>query len=196
MKNLLFLLIATSLTAATLAAQDKPQRAIIYRFAVVGHAGPSSGLAAEACPKTALAADVKLQADDQLLDKIGERLIEKLSKKMPTTTAAAEQPQVGSLLVTGCIIRADPGNAAKRMAGMGLGASHLDGHVRLLLQTTDGVKEVRGFDVAVTGASKLPPLGPIGVAGHAAQGTRQTLSADAAKFADQVLKQLKAGLRR
>jgi hypothetical protein len=62
-----------------------------------------------------------------------------------------------SLLIAGCITRAEPGNATKRMAGMGLEASHLDAHLRLSLATEGSLTVFDEFDVHVKSAKTLPP---------------------------------------
>jgi hypothetical protein len=73
---------------------------------------------------------------------------------------------------------------------MNVGASHLDVHVVALSKTKDGWSPVDNFDIQVKGADVLPPLGPVGMAVHAARDTQQGLSADAKKVADQILKKL------
>lgn len=49
---------------------------------------------------------------------------------------------------------------------------------------------VDAFDIEVKGGNLLPPVGPIGLALHAARDSHQTLSADARKVADRILKRL------
>ena len=46
------------------------------------------------------------------------------------------------------------------------------------------------FDVQAKGGKALPPIGPIGLAAHAASERHETLSADAKKLADQILKRV------
>ena len=73
---------------------------------------------------------------------------------------------------------------------MNVGASYLGVHVVALSRTKDGWDPVDTFDMQVKGGDLLPPLGPAGLAVHAARDRRQTLSADARKLADQILKEL------
>jgi hypothetical protein len=48
-------------------------------------------------------------------------------------------------------------------------------HVVVLSRTKDGWDPKDTFDIQVKGGDILPPLGPIGLAAHAARDTRQTL---------------------
>jgi hypothetical protein len=73
---------------------------------------------------------------------------------------------------------------------MNIGASRIEAHVIVLSKTKAGFTTVDSFDIQVKGGDPLPPLGPVGLAIHAAREPGQTLSADAKKLADQLLKKL------
>jgi hypothetical protein len=103
----------------------------------------------------------------------------------------ADIPAAGSLVFTGCFLAADPGNAGKRLIGLGLGASHLSAHVRVFYIGASGAVPVDEFDLAVKGSKKLPPLGAVGLAVNAVSEKRETLQADAKRLADDILKRLK-----
>jgi hypothetical protein len=103
-------------------------------------------------------------------------------------TAPSNAPEPRTLLFAGCITTAQPGNAAARYAGFGLGASHLSAHIVVQVQTTEGPHPLTDFIINVTGSSLLPPLGPIGLVTHAATSGKKTLTGDAKKLADEILK--------
>jgi Domain of unknown function (DUF4410) len=94
----------------------------------------------------------------------------------------------GTLVFAGCLTTINAGNAAERMVGLGLGSSQLSAHVRVLLQTKAGLIPQQDFEVSVKAGNKLPPIGPAGLLVHGAKETRQTLTADAKKLADQIAK--------
>lgn len=102
---------------------------------------------------------------------------------------------VGSLIITGCIFKVEEGSAAGRLIGMNLGASRLGAHIVALSKSATGLTPVDSFDVEVKGGSALPPLGPAGLAARAAMQSRQTLSADAKKLADRIVKKLDSRFR-
>jgi|GEM_PF-3381841 len=180
-----------------------PRTAVVLRFAVQSQpVTDTAALSAQACPQVpatqtspeagdADASHKPIKVDPAILDKITEEMQNKLSKKM--TVLVNPDPQsipVGATVISGCITRANAGNSAERLAGMGLGSSHLNVHVVALTRMKDGWNPLDTFDIQVKGGSYLPPLGPVGLAVHAARDTQQTLSADARKLADKILKQL------
>jgi len=123
------------------------------------------------------------------LDAISNELQTRLSKKMSVMMDADPNAiPVGALVISGCITRADPGNAGGRLIGMNLGTSYLDAHVKVLAKKETGFVPMGEFDVRTQGGKKLPPIGPIGLAAHAAAERRETLSADATRLADQLLR--------
>jgi hypothetical protein len=63
-------------------------------------------------------------------------------------------------------------------------------HVIALRKTQEGFHAFDDFALDVKGGDLLPPLGPIGLAVHAARDRRQTLSADAGKIANKILKKI------
>lgn len=186
--------IAYSQTAAadSSAAQPKPKQALILPFAVANNAASSPGPSGNACPKTLDPNDVMADTDSQkLIDTISAELQKKLAKKMDARIGEpADEPAVGTLVFAGCLTTIDPGNAAKRMAGMNLGASHLAAHVVVQLKTEDALVVVKEFDATAKGSKTMPPLGAVGVATHAVAETRETLNADAKRLAHEILKTL------
>jgi len=183
-----------SIAVGNAAGASQPN-AVVIRFDVPSQtfADPKSsstqtcpGMSTDAPPATA-----PLHVDPKVLDAITEELQKKLSKKMSVML----QPDpnaipVGSIVISGCVMRADAGNAAERLIGMNLGTSYLAAHVRLLSETRSGLVLLDEFDVQTKGGKVLPPIGPIGLAAHAASERRETLSADAKKLADQILKRV------
>ena len=118
--------------------------------------------------------------------------MKRLSTTMSVTVAQpGEIPPAGSLVITGCFVHADHGNAAERLVGMGLGASHLSAHVRLFYVGPSAPVPIDEFDLSVKGSRLLPPLGPVGLGMNAASEKRETLQADAKRLADDILKRLK-----
>ena len=74
------------------------------------------------------------------------------------------------------------------MAGMNLGASRLEAHVPIFRKTEAGFTPLDDFSLVTKGRMILPPLGPVGIATHAVAEHRETLSADANRLADKVVK--------
>ncbi|WP_446743076.1 DUF4410 domain-containing protein [Silvibacterium acidisoli] len=191
----------SSSTGSQQPADPLPPRktAVILRFAVQSQpASDSSALSVLACPAPVATGEPQkpITVDPKILDAISAEMQKKLSEKMtvmvnPEPTAIPE----GAMVITGCITRSDAGNGAERLIGMGLGTSHLNVHVVALTRTRNGWSPYDTFDIQVKGGSLLPPLGPVGLAVHAARDTQQTLSADARKLADKILKQLKKDVR-
>jgi hypothetical protein len=170
------------------AAQSKPKQALILPFAVANNAAATPGASGDACPKTPgnNLADTNSQ---KLIDTISTELQKKLAKKMDARIGQpGDELAVGTLVLAGCLTTIDPGNAAKRMAGMNLGASHLGAHVVVQLKTEDALVAFKEFDAAAKGAKVLPPLSVVGVATHAAAERKETLNADAKRLADEILK--------
>jgi Domain of unknown function (DUF4410) len=99
---------------------------------------PGTG-AGDARPKTPDANNVLADTDsEKLIDTISAELQKRLAEKMDARIGEpADQPAAGTLLLAGCLTTIDPGNAAKRMAGMNLGASHLAAHVVVQLKTEE-----------------------------------------------------------
>ncbi len=182
-------------------SRTAPQQrtAVVLRFAIESQPlTDAAALSAQACPKTstdqsasAATQPKSLTVDPKILDGISGEMEKRLSKKM--TVMVNPDPKdipVGAFVISGCITKANGGNPAERLVGLNLGASHLGVHVVVLSRTKDGWDAKDTFDIQVNGGDILPPLGPIGLGVHAAKDTRQTLSADAKKLADKVLKQL------
>jgi hypothetical protein len=92
----------------------------------------------------------------------------------------------GALVIMGCLTKTDGGNAAERMIGFGLGASHLNAHVKFLTKTDGGLELVHEFNAKATGRNLLPPTSPVGLAVRGATSFRKTLGADAGKLAGQI----------
>ena len=201
------LLALTSLVAPLHAQSKKPQdatprHAIIYPFVAATDPVPAVPTpSTAACPippaiaAPPIGAPPAVLIDPQLAAAITAELQKKLSKKFtatvaqPTTpNAPTPTPEPRTLLFAGCITAADPGNAAARYAGMGLGASHLNAHIVIQVQSTEGPHPLTDFDLKVTGSNLLPPLGPIGLVTHAVTARHKTLTADAKKLADEILK--------
>jgi hypothetical protein len=182
--------VAYSQATAAPAAQSKPKQALILPFAVANNAAATPGASGDACPKTPgnNLADTNSQ---KLIDTISAELQKKLAKKMDARIGQpADQLAAGTVLLAGCLTTIDPGNAAKRMAGMNLGASHLAAHVVVQLKTEDALVAVKEFDATAKGSKTMPPLGVVGVATHAAAERKETLNADAKRLADEILKTL------
>ncbi len=181
---------------------SQPRTAVILRFAVESEpANDTSALSEQACPASAAAASSttptpSVTVDPNILDTISEQMQAKLSKKMsvmvdPNPTAIP----IGALTISGCIMNANGGNAAKRLIGMNMGASRLAVHVVALSRTKDGWSPIDNFDIQVKGGDVLPPLGPAGLALHLAKDPHQNLSADAKKLADCILKKLSQDMK-
>jgi len=176
-----------------------PQRrtAVVFRFAVETQPVTDAALlSAKACPQTdgvnsSPDATTSISVDPKILNNITEEMEKRLSKKMSVMVNPDPSAiPVGALVISGCITRANAGNAATRLVGMNVGASHLGVHIVALSRIGDGWAPTDAFDVKVKGGDLLPPLGPIGLAAHAAKDTRQGLSTEAKKLADQVVKKL------
>ncbi len=181
-----------AIAADATVAQPKPKQALILPFALANDAAATPGASGDACPKTSNPNNNLADSNPQkLIDTISTELQKKLAKKMDARIGQpADELATGTLLLAGCLTTIDPGNAVKRMAGMNLGASHLAAHVVVQLKTDDGLVAVKEFDATAEGSRKLPPLGVVGVATHAAAERKETLDADAKRLADTILKTL------
>jgi hypothetical protein len=179
-----------------------PNSAVLFGFASVSDLPTlAEGPVKETCshydvPSAATSATQnKLLTEDKevkLADGVTKELTKKLAKKMPVIFALPPAvPAEGSLVFTGCFTGADAGNAAKRLVGVGLGASHLSAHVRVFYVGASGSVPVDEFDLEVKGSNKLPPLGPAGLTFNTLSEKRETLQADAKRLADSILKKLK-----
>src|SRR6201985_2502705 len=178
---------ATAADASATQSQPKPKQALILPFAVANEAEATPGASGDACPKTPDPNNKVADSNPQkLIDTISAELQKKLAKKMETRIGQpTDQLATGTLLLAGCLTTIDPGNAAKRMAGMNLGASHLAAHVGVQLKTEDALVAVKEFDATAKGSRALPPLSVVGVATHAAAERKETLNADAKRLADE-----------
>lgn len=178
--------------------------AVVLRFAVESpSAADQSEFSAQACPEPpALAASPSpspapsLTVDPHVLDTISEEMQKKLSKQMSVLVdpEPAAVP-VGAIVISGCITRAKTGNGAARLIGMNVGASRLVVHVVSLSRTKEGWFPIDTFNLQVKGGDLLPPLGPVGLALHAARDSHQTLSADAKTLANRIVKKLSQDTR-
>jgi hypothetical protein len=186
-------LVCTEATAADAAAgQPKPSQALVLPFAVANSSEATPGASGDACPKMP---DPNNHVTDtnplKLIETISEELQKKLAKKMDTRIGQpTDELEPGTLVLAGCLTTIDPGNTVKRMAGMDLGASHLAAHVVVQLKTEHALVVFKEFDASTKGSRTLPPIGVVGVATHAASERRETLSADAKRLADEILKTL------
>jgi hypothetical protein len=179
-----------------------PDVAVLYGFANVSDLPTlAEGPVKETCSRYAVpsastsATKTKPPTEDQeakLADGVTRELEKRLSKKMLVIVAPPpDKPAAGSLVFTGCLVGADSGNAAKRLVGVGLGASHLSAHVRVFYVGTSGPVPVEEFDLAVKGSNKLPPLGAGGLAFNAVSDKGKGLQGDSKRLADGILKKLK-----
>jgi Domain of unknown function (DUF4410) len=181
--------------AGAASALPKPTQALILPFAAISNPSATPGPSGAACPS---ANDTNSEAKppdpaevQKLTDTVSAELQKKLAKKMDARIGTStDQPTAGTLVLAGCFIKIDPGNAAKRMAGMNMGSSHLGAHVVAKIKTADGLVTYKEFDAIAKGGKILPPLGPVGVATHAAAERRETLVADAKRLANDIAKNL------
>jgi Domain of unknown function (DUF4410) len=173
--------------------------AAVLRFGVEGSENHDiSSLSAKSCPVVVAPTDGQastdaqaVQVDPAILDAISQKMNERLSKKMAVLVDPAESSiPVGAMVISGCITRANAGNAKARLVGMGVGASMLSVHVIALRKTEDGFHPFDDFALQVKGGDMLPPLGPAGLAVHAVRDRKQSLAADAGKIADKILKKI------
>lgn len=161
-------------------AGSTPRTAVVLRFAVESQpVTDTSALSARACSQTGGAAasagtalpTANPTVDPKILDAISDELQKKLSKKMAVMVNPAPRDiPVGALVISGCITKANGGNATARLVGMDVGASHIGVHVVALSRTNDGWNPVDTFDLQVKGGDILPPLGPVGFGTSCRQG--------------------------
>jgi hypothetical protein len=190
---------ATAQSPSSPGASPTTKTAAILRFGVEGSENHDvSSLSAKSCPVVVAPTDRQsstdaqpVQVDPAILDAISQKINERLSKKMTVLVDPAESNiPVGAMVISGCITGANPGNAKARLVGMGVGSSELSVHVIAVRKTEDGFHPFDDFALEVKGSNKLPPLGPAGLAVHAARERQLTLGADAGKIADKILKKI------
>jgi hypothetical protein len=188
---------ASALAPQSMQVEYPPLAVAVLRFAVESQpVTDPAALSAQACaqpPGNAASSSsatslANLNVDPRLLDAVTEEMQKRLWKETnvivnPDPTAIP----VGAMVISGCITRADGGNAASGLVGMKAGESYLGAHVVVLSRTKDGWNPTDTFDIQVKGR---PPLDATGLAVQGARDTQQTFSADAKKLSDKILKQL------
>lgn len=194
---LLLLPPASSAERKTGKSTTGPATAVLYPFADLGNLSTlPDGAVKETCrhasPAGDTAATPPYSGEAELSEIVLQELQKHLSQKMPVRIAQPnEQVTPASIVLTGCFTRIDPGNARARLAGMGLGASHITAHIRIYSVTANGTAPLEEYEVGVKGSKVLPPLGPAGLALNAASERRETLQADAKRLARAILKGMK-----
>ena len=198
--------VAASGQSPTSASALQQPRTVVLKFAVQSQSMPgTAALSLQACPDnhdlesnssaSASAADAAKNnptIDPKLLDAISGSLQRNLAKKKISVMVdpAPDTVPVGAQIISGCILQAQEGSVGKRMVGLGWGASRIGAHVIVLSKTETAVAPVDSFDVQVEARNILPPIGPVGLAVHAAKAPTQTLSRDAEELAAQIVKKL------
>jgi len=186
-------------TAVYMAATDQPATytsvqqptVAVLRFAVQSQvSSDSAALPSKACTDPGAVPDI-FTIDPKLLDEISNELQQELSKNKMSVSVDPDPKAipVGSLVISGCVFQAEEGNKAKRMVGLRWGASRLGANVIVFSKTKTGFTVVDSFKVQVKGRSLTPPA-PAAVGVHAASAKTQTLSADARKLANRIVKKL------
>ena len=182
-----------------------PPTAVVLRFALQSESTTdATALSSQACglDNIASASAEKWRAnevsvDSKTLDAISNELQKRLSAKKMFVIVDPDASTIatGSVVVSGCLFEVQKGNAVGRLIGMGLGASKLGAHVVLLTKTETGFAPLDSFEVEVKGRSILPAAGPAGVAVNAAKEPHETLTADAKKLADRIVKKLNSDVK-
>jgi len=181
---------------AGLAWSAEPSRptapVVILDFAMTGaEARSGDELASRACIASPGSPQATSEDAKNLADAVGAGLpsivVDALSQQLTSRGSRSVYRDLGTapadaLVIAGCIVRADPGDPAKRLVGMNLGASKLAARVRIYRSGPQPVL-LDEFDTEVEGVNKAPPLGPIGLLVHGVKERHQTLPADAEKVA-------------
>lgn len=185
----------TSASAQVALASAPVQNVVILPFVVLGHDGASAPLPSSPCAPSSIASAPTQKEAEALSAAVASGLPAVVARTIAQTLKAQDRVRVyeipedapaSALIVAGCVRRADPGNAAERVVGFNLGASVLAAHVQLYRRDQSQLQLVREFDVEVTGANKLPPIGPVGLAVHGVRGMHETLAADVAKLSKKI----------
>ena len=180
-------------------SQGRPSAVVVLPFATLGAQSPNPGdLSGTACiaPQgspvpTAEAIDATVRSG--LPAQLTTALSREVNDGGPTVYHNLQDAPAGSLIIAGCIVRADPGDSAKRLIGVGLGASVLAVHVRVYRGGGAHLERIGEFDSQVEGENKLPPIGPVGLAVHGIRGLKLTLAGDADKLAKLIAKRVLTG---
>jgi hypothetical protein len=198
-----FILAALLSASSSLAASAKPEDAssgsssaqptvVVFRFRprplwIVGGA-PVSSAACEDYSRTGEPIGEEPKIDANVLDAISTELQKKLSLRNVAVLIDPDPNTIpaGSLIITGCIFRADKGITPGRMVGMGLGASRLGAHVVVVSKTQTGFTQLDAFDVQVKARSIVPPPPP----------TVTDISPLGSKLADEVATKFNKSLKR
>jgi len=200
------LALALVLCEAGLARGAEPSRStapvVILDFAVAGvEARIGDELTSRACVASPGSPPATSEDAKNLADAVGSGLpaivVDALSQQLTLRGSRRvyrdlETAPADALVIAGCIVRADPGDPAKRLVGMNLGASKLSTHVRIYRSGEQPVL-MDEFDMEVEGANKAPPLGPIGLLVHGVKERHQTLPADAEKVAGLIAEHIITG---
>jgi len=187
-------------------AQGAPDAAmpgvVVLPIAALGSPStPSTAFSAQACTPFSAGSEPR-SADDNATNSAGQsglpaQLTNALSREIReggrTVSNDLHDTSPGALVIAGCIVRADPGDPAKRLVGMGMGASVLSVHVQVYRDGLSHLDLIGEFDTEVQGKNKLPPIGPVGLAVHGIRGRGLTLSADADKLAKLIARRVLTG---
>jgi len=186
-------------------AQDAPDAvasAVVLPFATLGHLPQDdASLPNRACfapqnspaptPVGASTLDAAVQSD------LPAQLTAAISHEIHAGGAAIysdlQSAPPRALIVAGCILHADAGDPAKRLIGMGMGASVLSVHIQVYRGNQANLGLIGEFDTEVTGENKLPPIGPVGLALHGIKGHSLTLKADTGKLAKLIAQRILTG---
>ena len=175
---------------------------VVLDFAVTGvEVRTGDDLASQACVAKPGSPPAAAEDAKNLVDAVGtglpSKVVDMLSEQLTahgdrSVYRDLDKAPADALVIAGCIVHADPGDPAKRLVGMNLGASKLSTHVRVYRSGPQPVL-MDEFDTEVEGANKGPPLGPIGLIVHGIKESHQTLPADAEKLAGLIAKHICAG---
>ncbi|MGC1305016.1 MAG: DUF4410 domain-containing protein [Caulobacteraceae bacterium] len=168
---------------------------VVLPFAIAESRGAASPQSAQACPQTAVNGEMGKGYDPARARRLSDTLLQDLRKDFSSKFPVEDETRPDSLpaaamVVSGCITQIDSGNAAERLVGLNLGASHLAAHVRILIRTPIGFAPSDEFDVEAKGGSLLPPMRPMGLVLRGAKELGDPMSADARKLARQITKRV------
>ena len=158
-KKVLMTTLVASAFCNTLPIYAQQRTAAVLRFAVQSESSAdSSEFSSQACRQDDRNAN-STAVQPQILDAISSEIQKGLAQKMPVIADPDRDTiPVGSVIISGCIFKAEKGSAAGRVIGMNMGASRLAAHVVFLAKDETGFTPVDSFDVQVKGGSAMPAL--------------------------------------
>jgi hypothetical protein len=139
----------------------RPDRVLVYRFAVTPEELPASSPAAAQLPAPATAPTAEeLAAARKLSESVAVHLVREIGALgIPAVRGEREQPRLGDIAIQGYFASIDEGSAAARLVvGFGSGAAELKTVVRGYQMTESGLRPLGSATIDAGGGGGAPGM--------------------------------------